>query len=262
MSIVIVSCNRATQLRKSLETLGDQHQIVVVDNGSGDGAADLQDLFPAVRFIRLPRNFGLTKALNIGVRSAEADLILLLHDDVLVAPDAVAMLAEVMETRPDVGAACPLLTTAAGEPAPQTRALPSQGAPDPSLVRAAGETAECVSLAALMLRASFLRAMRYFDESYGTYGSDLDLCWQLRHAQKKILIVREARAVHDRLASPVRANALEGDRVNGTATFLGKRHGILAGILYRLKKGLGGLFTFRFGVVGGAWGGTKIDGTR
>ena len=62
-------------------------------------------------------------------------------------------------------------------------------------------------MAAMMVRGSFLKAMRYFDESYGAYGSELDLCWQLRHAQKKIVIVREARAVHYALPSPVKAES-------------------------------------------------------
>ena len=66
VSVVIVSLNRARQLRQLLEGLGEAHQIVVVDNGSTDGAVDLEPLFPAARFVRLPRNFGLTKALNLG----------------------------------------------------------------------------------------------------------------------------------------------------------------------------------------------------
>jgi len=260
-TVVIVSFNRAAQLKQLLAGLGESHQIIVVDNGSTDGALDLEALYPAARFIRLPRNFGLTKALNLGVRAADAELVLLLHDDVRIAGDAVGLLADAMESRPDAGAVCPLLTTATGEPAPQVRSLPTPALPDPSLKPATADTAECISIAAMMVRGSFLRAMRYFDESYGAYGSELDLCWQLQHAQKKILILRDVRATHDASPSPVKPEKLAGDRVAGTATFLGKRHGMVAGVLYRLKKGLAGLFTFRFSVAAGAFSGTKIDGT-
>lgn len=262
VSVVIVSLNRRKQVHRSLEALGSAHQIIVVDNGSTDGTLDLEPLFPNARFVRLPRNFGHTKALNLGVRAAEAELVLLLHDDVCITADDVSRLADILESRSDVGAICPLLLTEDGRPGPQVRALPTPDAPDPPLLPATGETAECISGAAVMVRPAFLRAMRYLDESYGNYGSELDLCWQLRHAQKKILIARDVRAIHDQSPSPIAGGMLTGDRASGIATFLGKRHGGLAGTLYRLKTGIGALITVRFSVVGGVWGGTKIDGTR
>ena len=49
---------------------------------------------------------------------------------------------------------------------------------------------------------------------------------------------------------------LEGDRISGTAAFLGKHHGFAAGLAYRLKSGLKALFTFRFRALAAA----KIDG--
>ena len=49
-----------------------------MDNGSTDDSTALEPEFPEIRFMRLPRNFGLTKALNIGIRSAEADYLFLL----------------------------------------------------------------------------------------------------------------------------------------------------------------------------------------
>ena len=107
-------------MRQSLTALtqpGSELQIIVVDNGSRDGSASLDDEFPNVRFSRLPRNFGLTRALNIGIRAADGDYILLLHDDVLIEPAAVTALAEFLENRPDVGAVCPYLNGPAGAPA-------------------------------------------------------------------------------------------------------------------------------------------------
>jgi GT2 family glycosyltransferase len=257
-----VSLNRSAQLKRLLEALGDAHQILVVDNGSVDGAAQLEPLFPSARFIRLPRNFGLTKALNLGVRAADSDLVLLLHDDVTITGEAVTRLADIFESRTDAGAVCALLAKADGSPAPQVRPLPTPGVPEPPFTPATGDTAECVRGAAMLVRHSFLRAKGYFDERYGTYGSELDLCWQLRHAQKKILIAKEVTAVHDASTSPVPAGALAGDRVSGTATYLGKRHGFMAGLLYQIKTGLTALITLRFSVVAGAFGGAKIDGTR
>src|SRR3954454_862679 len=118
ISVVIVSLNRAATLRESLQSLGGEHQIVVVDNGSTDGSAQLDAEFPQVRFSRLPRNFGLTRALNIGIRAAEGEYILLLHDDVRIGGQDVARLADYLETHTDAGAVCPLLDS------PQVGSLP------------------------------------------------------------------------------------------------------------------------------------------
>jgi N-acetylglucosaminyl-diphospho-decaprenol L-rhamnosyltransferase len=265
VSVVIVSFNRAEKLRRSLKALGDAHQILVVDNGSRDDTAELEAEFPAARFIRLPKNFGLTKALNIGVRAADGEYILFLHDDAAMTGEAVSKLADFLEARQDVGAACPLLTNDAGTRMPQVRPLPTPAAPDPAFqpAQGAGEIpAPCVTGAAILFRAYFLRALRQIDERYGNYGSDIEMCSQMKRANRKLLVLSDVTAIHDVAASPMKPGALEGDRAVGTAVFLGKHHGFLSGILYRIKTGLMGIVTFRFGVVAGTFSDVKIDGTN
>jgi hypothetical protein len=269
ISVVIVSFNRADQLRENIKALGGDHQIVVVDNGSWDGSENLGDEFPHLRFSRLPKNFGLTKALNIGLRAAEGEYILCLHDDVRITCEEVARLADFLESRTDVGGVCPFLTDASGNPVPQVRALPTPSDTDPELrlpsfeKQGEGEEigVECVSGAALMFRSFFLRALRHVDERYGTYGSGIELCAQLRRAAKKVVILHSVTAIHESAASPVPPGALAGDRAAGTAAFLGKHHGFVSALLYRLKTALGALVTFRFSVLAGVLSGQKIDGT-
>lgn len=264
ISVVIVSFNRVEQLRENLKALGADHQIVVVDNGSWDGAETINEEFPALRFSRLPRNFGLTKALNIGLRAAEGEYILCLHDDVRITGEAAARLADFLESRTDVGAVCPLLTDTSGNPLPQVRALPTPSDPDPDL-RLPGNaeeiTVECTSGAAILFRSFFLRALRHVDERYGTYGSGIEICAQMRRAAKKVVILHSVTAIHESAASPAPRGALEADRAAGTAAFLGKHHGFASGLIYRLKTGLTALLTFRFSVLAGAISGQKIDGT-
>jgi len=247
ISVVIVSFHRAEQLRQSLSTLcqpGSQFQVVVVDNGSRDGAASLDDEFPDVRFSRLPRNFGLTRALNIGIRAADRDYILLLHDDVQIEPSAVAALAEFLENRPDVGAVCPQFN------GPQVRALPTPSKADPPLETPTGGdeiTAECVSGAAIMVRATFLRSMGHIDERYGNYGSALEICAQIRSSNRKLIVLNAVTAIHNSAPSPMPKGSLKNDRAAGTAAFIGKHFGFGAGLLYRLKSS--------------PFGAAKIDGS-
>jgi GT2 family glycosyltransferase len=264
ISVVIVSFNRVDQLRESLKALGADHQIVVVDNGSWDGAENISEEFPNLRFSRLPKNFGLTKALNIGLRAAEGEYILCLHDDVRITGEAVTRLADFLESRPDAGGVCPLLTDVSGNPVPQMRRLPDPSDSDPALGVPTQEeetTTECVSGAALMFRSFFLRALRHVDERYGNYGSGIELCAQMRRAAKKVVILHSVTAIHENTPSPMQTGALAADRVAGTAAFLGKHHGFVSALLYRLKTALGALVTFRFSILAAAVSGQKIDGT-
>jgi N-acetylglucosaminyl-diphospho-decaprenol L-rhamnosyltransferase len=264
VSIVIVSFDRVESLRRSLAALGDAHQILVVDNGSRDDSPNLGEEFPSVRFIRLPKNFGLTKALNIGLRAADSEYVLFLHDDARIAEEAVSELADYLEARQDAGAVCPLLVSESGTRAPQVRALPTPSAPDPPLQQAQGETeiaAACVSGAAIMFRLFFLRALRQIDEHYGNYGSEIELSWQVQRAARKLLILPHVTAVHESLPSPMYKTSLAGDRAVGTAVYIGKHHGFMAGILYRIKVALTALFSFRFKVIAGVLSGVKIDGS-
>lgn len=265
ISVIIVSLNRVESLRASLQALGAEYQVIVVDNGSMDGAENIVLDFPHILFHRLPRNFGLTKALNIGLRAAEGEYLLCLHDDTLIATDAVARLAAWLESHPDVGAVCPLLTDADGNPVPQVRSLPTPSQPDPAL-RLPGDseeiTVDATSGAAIMFRSFFLRALRHVDEHYGAYGPAIEIPMQMRRANKKVVILHSVTAIHEGLPSAVSASELAGDRAAGTAVYLGKHHGFTSGIVYRLTTAITALFTLRISVLLGVISGQKIDGTR
>src|SRR5215469_9127333 len=125
----------------------------MVDNGSTDGGAPLEEDFPHGRFFRLPKNFGLTKAMNIGWRAAEADYVLFLHDDTELEPAAVERMAAVLDARSDAAAVCPLLVDEEGQPAPQIGDLPPDGDYRPAEVSGSEPVAVTYARgAALMLR--------------------------------------------------------------------------------------------------------------
>jgi GT2 family glycosyltransferase len=270
ISVIIVSLNRIESLRASLNALGAEHQVIVVDNGSVDGAENIVDEFPHILVHSLPRNFGLTKALNIGLRAAEGEYLLWLHDDASISADAVTRLADYLESHTEAGAVCPLLTDAAGSPVPQVRSLPTPSDPDPALrlppdgkeTDAEELTVDATSCAAIMFRSFFLRALRHVDEHYGTYGPSIEIPMQVRRANKKVVILHSVTAIHEKLPSPVPPAELAGDRAAGTAVYLGKHHGFTTGIVYRLKTAISALFTLRFSVLMGVISGQKTDGTR
>ena len=266
VTVVVVSRNRAALLRRCLESLEKSEgretlQIVVVDNGSSDGSAQLDTDFPQAQFIRLPKNFGLTKAMNIGWRAADAEYVFFLHEDTEVEPGAAIRLAETLDANPTAAAACPLLVGDDGQPAPQLGNLPPDGewlAVEASLSQP--EPVEYPRGAALMMRVFVIRAVRQIDERYGQFGGDADLAAQILRASKKILLVPAARVRHQGRAA---YSAMESaDFLLGRAVFIGKYRGFGAGLRARMAAVIGPLFSFRFGELRYTLAGQKIDGTQ
>jgi GT2 family glycosyltransferase len=265
-SAVVVSHNRVECLRRCLECLEnsegrDAIQVIVVDNGSRDGSAQLDAGFPKAQLIRLPKNFGLTKAMNLGWRAADSPYVLFLHDDSEVQPDTVQRLAEALDAHPEAAAVCPMLVDAEGRPAAQFGKLPPDGEFRPA--EPAGSEPVAVEYprgAALMIRVFVIRAVRQIDEHYGQFGADADLAMQIRRASKKILLLPSVKVRHqgrDGYSAAERA-----DFLLGRAVFLGKYEGFGAGLRARIAAVLGPLFSFRFGELKYTLPGQKIDGTQ
>lgn len=281
VTALVVSYNRADLLRRAIEAIErseerEKIEILVVDNGSVDGSAQLESEFPNARFIRMPRNFGLTKALNVAVRGAAGEFVFLLHEDTEVSPETARVLASVLENQSDVGAACPLLVTPEGAPAPQVAELPEPGRPAiawrPADATEGERAVEYACGAAIMFRSFSLRAIRQIDERYGTFGSDAELCYQVQRAGKRVLLVPSTRVVHHGgRALDTRSRALrDADGTLGTALYLRKRYGLVRGLLFRVSAVLaafGGLlrfgdFRYRMALFGALWSGQKLDGTQ
>jgi GT2 family glycosyltransferase len=266
VSAVVVSHNRATLLRRCLESLEasegrDRLQVTVVDNGSSDGSAQWDSEFPKIQFIRLPKNFGLTKAMNIGWRAADAPYVLFLHDDTALEPPAAGRLADVLDSTPDAAAVCPLLVDGEGRPAPQLGNLPPDGKWRPA--EPPGDSPFPVEYprgAALMMRVILIKAIRQIDEHYGQFGSDADLAAQIRKASKKILLAPSARALHE--GSSGYSSAERADFLLSRAVFLEKYRGFGAGLQARLSAIFGSLVAFRFAEFSRTVSGQKIDGTQ
>jgi len=252
-------------LRKCLESIEASEaratlQVIVVDNGSTDGSSQLVDEFPDVQFIRLPKNFGLTKALNLGWRAADAEYVFFLHDDTEVQPSTIVLLASALDTHSDAAAVCPLLVDTQGQPAAQLGNLPPTREWRPATPGSEPSPVEFPRGAALMLRVYFIKALRQIDERYGQFGSDADLAAEIRRASRKILLVPAARVRHEGRSG---YSSLESaDFLSSRAVFLGKYQGFGAGLQARIAAVLGSLVAFRLGELKYTIAGQKIDGTQ
>ena len=278
MTVLIQSRNRAGDLRRCLAAVEqsqerDTIEVIVVDSGSTDGSATLDHEFPSAQFLRLPKNFGLNRALNIGTRTAKGDLLLLLPQDAEVAPDTISRLATRLEAGDDTGAVCPYVAQVRRLPSTDdfwmaytSRTLPPAVAVDPN---AAEVEVEYPAGAPFMLRRTFLKGMNYVDARFSHYWIDAEICYQLRSGGKRILVLPQVKLLRDP-QPPV----LEDDPVHtadlalGAAAYLGKHGG--GGVGFRGKAALAALgraLTFQrpgynAKLFGALLTGQRIDGTH
>jgi GT2 family glycosyltransferase len=87
------------------------YEIVVVDNGSGDGSAGLlaRD-FPQITMLSQSSNLGFAAGCNVGMRYAlarGAEYILLLNNDTYVASDFLREMRRAMGSNPRIALVCP-----------------------------------------------------------------------------------------------------------------------------------------------------------
>ncbi len=270
--MILLAFNQAQSLRRALSALEqsegrEQIEIIVLDAASTDGTSKIDAEFPAIQMLRLPHHLGAARALNIGVRTAKADLVLLLSPDVEVLPGTIVSLADGLDADPETTAACPLLTDAAGQATPRLYRIPAASAVTAPLATQTPDLSEPNSLVeypsfdALMIRKQFIAAMNYFDQRYGHYWVDAEFAMQARRASKKIRLYPAVRAILHPAADPLDGDSLaETDRINGAAEFAGKYGGGAFGV--RMSAALSALGSFQLGKVFGVLGGQKLDGSQ
>ena len=88
ISVVIPVLNEAAQIGIRLQELARFafHEVIVVDGGSIDGTSAIVRKFPEVALVDAPR--GRARQMNEGARRATGDVLLFLHADVSLPPDA------------------------------------------------------------------------------------------------------------------------------------------------------------------------------
>lgn len=241
VTVVVVAYDAAGRIDACLRALRAQRlgsltmDVVVVDNASSDGTADLvaRD-HPWVRLIRSAVNRGFAGGNDIAIRSTRSRWLVLLNDDAVADPHLVARLVTTGDAAPPDVAAVAATVLLAERFRPATPAESSRDdavrtpagvvVPDPGgdlqLVNSTGnelrrdgfgvdrgwlhdaathrppEDVFGFSGAAVALRRRALDEVGDFDERFFMYYEDTDLSWRLRRAGHRVVHCADAVAYH------------------------------------------------------------------
>ncbi len=133
VSVCIVNWNGRDVLRDCLRSLsrrqGVRLEVIVVDNGSSDGSADMVAAeFPRVRLLRNVENHGFARANNQAAAWASGRYLFFLNNDTVVPPGTLRRLRDYAAAHPDVGLLGPRLRDGTGQIQTSYRPRPSLGA--------------------------------------------------------------------------------------------------------------------------------------
>jgi GT2 family glycosyltransferase len=253
LSILVVSFNRRERLRRTLRELAslelpEPHEIIVADNASADGTAEMvRGEFPDVHLLSLTENLGV-EAYNRAAAAAAGDLLLLLDDDAWPEPAGLRGAIGAMRREPLLGGIALLPVH------------PATKRPEWPFARAARHRFPFMGCGNLVRAEAFRRAGGY-EPAYFLYRNDTDLALTLLGAGCDVRFDPSWVVWHD---SP--AAASKSDRWLELATrnwvWLCRRHGrglagLLAGVA-GVARALGhaGVSPGRLAkVVRGAWAG-------
>lgn len=252
---VIVTRNGAAWLPRALRSLARQTHprlgVLAIDNASTDGSGEiLERALGPKRVIRLGEDRGLAGSIRRvmevpAVRTV--DFLLLMHDDVGLAPQAVARLVEEAGRVPGAGAVGPkildwdgrvlrevgLSTDRFGYPhSPLEDGEIDQGQYD------APREVLFVSSAAMLVSRAALDRVGPPDDRLAPARDDLDFCWRMRLAGYRVLVTPRAVAVHrmarqrgERSGAPAPRPRYETERAALAAILVNYRLVTLAWIL-------------------------------
>jgi len=202
----LANWNGMRHIERCLEALFSQtlplRQVVIVDNGSTDGSREwIRAHYPQVVLLENSCNKGFSAGYNRAIGACAAAYVLILNTDVFLEPGFTENALRGLTRSVDTGAATGLIYQEG------TREWINGGFFLRSQIRiihsgnlcAEEEVFGCTG-AVMLCRREMLEAVRlngeYFDETYFSYGEDIDLAWRAQLCGWKARFLPEARAFH------------------------------------------------------------------
>jgi GT2 family glycosyltransferase len=223
VSIIVVTWNTRDLLRACLRSIFEQtrslsFEVIVVDNASRDGTADMVHVeFPHVKLIENRENRGYAAANNQGIKISQGRYILVLNPDTVIMDRAIERCVEYAEIHRDVGivgcqvyqndreiqatgfafhSAWNLFLILSG----LSRAFPKSkifGAPELGWwARDDERDLDVISGMFMLIRREALDKVGLLDEAYFLYAEEADLCFRFASAGWRRVFIPSARIIH------------------------------------------------------------------
>jgi hypothetical protein len=216
VSIITVHFNQlpaTCEMLESVERCGfKQLEVIVVDNGSTDGAEHvIPARFTGVRYIRSEKNLGFAGGNNLGILDSRGEFLFFLNNDAILVSGALETMLGAFQADDMLGAVSPKIC------------FPPNGQEKPDLVQYAGttpvhpltgrnstvgekmldfgqfdqlNTTAYLHGAAMMVRRKVIESVGLMPEEFFLYYEELDWSETIKRAGYRIRLVPRAKIYH------------------------------------------------------------------
>ena len=245
---VLVTYNSAGILGWSLPVLARFDDVIIVDNQSQDGTAEVaRSLLPQARVIRAPQNLGFGRANNLGIAQVRTRYALLINPDAQLQDGAIEALHAAAQRYPDAAILAPVLYDEPGVVGDFFRGPFHVRQRAPKVAPEGDLCTEFVTGAAMLLNLDAMSTVGFFDPWFFLYCEDDDLCMRVRRAGRPIMVVHDAAMLHRtrQSSTPSARNTVRRVYCMTLSKFYitRKYFGTAACIRLVLRVGLGSLLT-------------------
>ena len=197
VSVVVAAYNGAATIDECLTGIArlnyPDFELIVIDDGSNDATPEIIKQH-GVNSIRVP-NGGLSRARNLGIESANGEIIAFIDSDASPAPDWLYYLVTALEEQNGAAVGGPNVPPpGAGFVAECVDCSPG----NPTHVLLNDDHAEHIPGCNMAYRKSALLEIGMFDPTHRAAGDDVDVCWKLLVRGHKIAFSPSAVVFHHR----------------------------------------------------------------
>jgi GT2 family glycosyltransferase len=265
VAVVVVTFNSAGDIGRCLGSLpiDELAAVVVVDNASTDGTADLvRRTWPQVTLVALDENVGFGAGCNRGAADVDAgaEWLLFLNPDATIDATNLQTLVAYAAAHPEAGMVAPALVGMSSSGDLPTLRTELRYAVPPRFARGfperrhpagrPGGAVDVVEGACMFVDRALFEEVGRFDERFFLFFEEADLARRIRNRGREVHLVAEASAHHGIGAS--RAGTALGSRphyLRSTVRYLRKWEGgtaatafaVLASATFRIRARFGGL---------------------
>lgn len=209
-SVIVVNYNSQAYLENCLQALldttSDETEVIVVDNGSGDGSPNrIADLFPEIRLVCSQKNLGYAGGNNLGARQARGRYLVFLNPDTVPTAGWLTALTNALEKDPRAGLVTskiiflhrPDRLNTAGNDLHLTGLTLCRGLGRPVSALDQPVIVGAVSGAAFAIRRELFELLGGFDQRFFLYMEDTDLSLRAQIAGYHCLYTPHSVIYHD-----------------------------------------------------------------
>jgi GT2 family glycosyltransferase len=223
ISVIIVAWNCRKVLSDCLNSIllqikPEVSEIIVVDNASSDGTADMvRTNFPSVKLIESNSNIGFAQGNNLGLEAATGEYVFLINPDVVVSDNTFAKMLNYLRSNPEIGMLGPKIVGPDGAVQRSCMRTPTLWN---QLCRALAldtltkksrlfggylmndfqhdelREVDIINGCFWLVRRSALQQVGGMDPRFWMYADDLDWCRRYTEAGWRVVFFPEAEAIH------------------------------------------------------------------